>query len=163
MKKRSPFDWVIDSAAFLAGILLVGTVLIICFEVLMRYFFRSSQIWTVEVCEYALFLITFLGTPWLLKVGGHVSIDVVTGQFGEKNRHLFGLLSTSVGVIISAVIFWFALVTSWNCYQTGVVVTKTLVIPKHYFLVMISLGYILLLFEFGRQWLNHLRVFRGGD
>ncbi len=163
MKKRSVFDWIIDGAAFLAGIVLVGTVLIICMEVLMRYFFKTSQTWTVEVCEYGLFLITFLGTAWLLKVGGHVGIDILTGQFGEKMRHIFGVVSCSIGVIISGIIFWFALVTSWNCYQTGVVVTKTLVISKHYFLLMISFGYILLLFEFARQLLNHYRSFRGGD
>jgi TRAP-type C4-dicarboxylate transport system permease small subunit len=160
MKKKGPFDWVIDTAAFLAGLLLVGTVFIVCFEICMRYFFKAPQIWTVEVCEYFLFFIAFLGAPWLLKVGGHVSIDVLSGQLGKKGQHLLGLFSSSIGVIISAVICWFGLVTSWDCYQSGVVVTKTLTISKHYFLLMISLGYLLLLFEFGRQWLMHLRRLR---
>jgi len=160
MKKRSPFDWVLDTSGFLAGILLVGTVLIVCYEIAMRYFFKAPQIWTVEVCEYFLFFITFLGAPWLLKVGGHVNIDVLSGQLGAKGRHVLGLFSSTVGVLISAVVSWYGMVTAWGCYQTNVMVTKTLTIPKHYFLWFIALGYFLLLLEFGRQWLQSLRGLR---
>ena len=160
MKKRSLFDWVVDGSGFLAGMLLVGTVLIVCFEICMRYFYRAPQIWTVEVCEYFLFFITFLGAPWLLKVGGHVSIDVISGQFGEKVQHLFGLFSSAVGVVVSGVICAFAMKTTWDCYQTGVVVTKTLTLPKHYFLWAIGFGYLLLLCEFGRQGIKHFRGMR---
>ena len=63
--------------AFLAGTLLVGAVLIVSLEICMRYFFRRPQVWTVEVCEYILFILAFLGAPWLLKKGGHVSVDIV--------------------------------------------------------------------------------------
>ena len=53
--------------------------------------------------------------------------------------------------------------TAWDCYTSGIVVTKTLTISKHYFLVMIGIGYFLLLLEFGRQGFNHFRSLREGD
>jgi len=162
MKGKGIFDRLIDFMAFLAGLLLAGAVLIVSFEICMRYFLRRPQVWTVEVCEYILFILAFLGAPWLLKKGGHVSVDIVVERLNTKVRRYLNLLSCGVGILISTVITWFSLVTAWGCYESGVVVTKTLTIPKHYFLLFITLGYFLLILEFGRQFYNHLRAPKEG-
>jgi TRAP-type C4-dicarboxylate transport system permease small subunit len=160
MKGKSIFDRIIDYMAFVAGLLLVAGVLIVVFEILMRYFVQKPQVWTVEVCEYILFSLAFLGAPWLLKKGGHVSVDLVIEYLGPKRQGLLRLFSVATGVIVSAIICWFSIVTCWDCYKSGVAVTKTMTIPKHYFLVLISLGYFFLLVEFVRQFSRHLRELR---
>jgi TRAP-type C4-dicarboxylate transport system permease small subunit len=156
MKGTGIFDRIIDFMALLAGILLVAAVLIVCWEIGMRYFFQKPLVWMVEVCEYILFSIAFLGAPWLLKKGGHVSVDVVTEYMGSKNRARMRLLSLTSGVLISAIITWFSFETALECYRTGVLVTKTINVPKHYFIFLICLGYLSLLFEFARQLFRHL-------
>lgn len=161
--KKGIVDHVIDFMAGAAGFLLVAAVLIVCVEIIMRYFFRKPQVWSVEVCEYILFTLAFLGAPWLLKKGGHVSVDVVTERLGPRARGYLGLFACGIGVCISAIITGFSIVAAWDCYVTGVVVTKTLTIGKHYFLVFITLGYLLLLVEFGRQFLKHLRAPKEGN
>jgi len=162
MSGKGAFDWIIDSMAFLAGVLLVATVLIESLEICMRYFLQMPQVWTVEVSEYILFALTFLGAPWLLKKGGHVGVDIVVERIEGPPRVLLDIFSSAVGIIISAIISWFSAVTAWDCYQSGVVVTKTLTIPKHYFLMLITLGYFFLLVEFSRQFLNHAKRLKGG-
>ena len=157
MKKKSILDWFIDSMGFLAGLLLVAAVLIVCFEIFMRYFLRQPQVWTVEVCEYILFSLAFLGAPWLLKVGGHVNIDIFITQLSQRRRHMMELATSAVGMIVSLIICWFAIKTSYNCYQSGVLLTKTMNVPKHYFLMLIALGYLFLLLEFGRQFIGKIR------
>jgi TRAP-type C4-dicarboxylate transport system permease small subunit len=161
MKKKGILDRIIDTMAFLAGVLLVAAVLIVCFEIFMRYFAHKPQVWTVEICEYILFTLAFLGAPGLLKEGGHVSIDIFLTGFGPKGRSYLGLFSTALGIAVSAVICWFSIITSYECYKSGVLMTKTLTIPKHYFLVLITVGYLFLLFVFARQFLGHLRSLRG--
>lgn len=156
MKATGIFDRIIDFMALLAGILLVAAVLIVCWEIGMRYFVHKPLVWMVEVCEYILFSIAFLGAPWLLKKGGHVSVDVVTEFMGLKNRARMRLLSLTSGVLISAIITWFSFETALECYRTGVLVTKTINVPKHYFIFLICLGYLCLLFEFARQLFRHL-------
>ena len=163
MKDKGTFDRIIDTMAFVAGILLVAAVLIVCIEVCMRYFVQKPQVWTVEVCEYILFGIAFLGAPWLLKMGGHISVDVVIEHLGSKSQDRLRLLSMATGVLISAIICWFSLATAWDCYKCGALVTKTLTIPKHYFLILIFLGYFLLLVEFARQFFQHLKELRGKE
>lgn len=157
---RKIFDRIIDFMAFLAGVLLVGAVLIVCFEIWMRYFARKPQVWTVEVCEYILFAIAFLGAPWLLKKGGHVSIDIIAAQMGPKAQIYLGLFSKAMGILISAIVCGFSMATSWDSYVSGVVVIKTLSIPKYYFLMLISFGYFLLLIEFARQFFGHFKELR---
>lgn len=154
------FDRIIDLMAFLAGVMLVGAVLIVCFEIWMRYLVRKPQVWTVEVCEYILFAIAFLGAPWLLKKGGHVSIDIIVAQMAPKTQIYLGLFSKAMGILISVIICGFSMATSWDAYISGVVVIKTLSIPKYYFLMLIALGYFLLLIEFGRQFFGHFKELR---
>ena len=163
MKGKGLYHGVVNSMAFVAGILLVGTVFIVCFEIFMRYFARKPQVWSVEACEYMLFGIAFFGAPWLLSKNGHVSIDVVAAQLSDRSRRYLELFSKAVGIIISAIICWFSGVTAWNCFVSGVVVTKTLTIPKFYFLSLISLGYFVLLLEFLRQFLENLKGLREGN
>ena len=159
MKRKGLFDRLIDSMAFLAGILLVGAVLIVSLEICMRYFFEKPQIWTVEVCEFILFILTFLGAPWLLKKGGHASVDILVERMSPVPKRYAGLFASAVGMLVSLVLVWFSLATSWQCYTDGVILTKTLTVSKYYFLLFIALGYFCLLIEFGRQF---IRLFRYG-
>lgn len=156
MRDKGFFDWVIDSMAFVAGVLLSATVLIESLEIIMRYFIHKPLVWSVEVCEYILFSVAFLGAPWLLKKGGHVNVDIVLESLSKRKQGYLGLLCCGIGIFVSAVICWFGLMETWKSYKTGMVITKTLSIHKHYFLFLIPFGYFLLLVEFGRQFLHHL-------
>jgi C4-dicarboxylate transporter DctQ subunit len=155
MKGKGIFDRVIDFMAFLAGLLLVASVLIECLEIFMRYCIKRPQIWSMDACEYILFGVAFLGAPWLLKKGGHVSVDIIIERLSPRARSYFGCLSSAVGIFVSALICWFGLVATWECYTTGVLVTKTYSVPKAYVLPFISIGYFFLLVEFGRQFIGY--------
>ena len=135
----------------------MAAVLIVSLEICMRYFFQKPQIWTVEVCEFILFILTFLGAPWLLKKGGHASVDILVERMSPVPQRYASLFASAVGILVSLVITWFSLVTSWQCYTEGVVLTKTLTVSKYYFLLFIALGYFCLMIEFGRQFIRLLR------
>ena len=158
MKEKGVLDRVVGFMAFLAGVLLVAAVFIVCFEILMRYFVKRPQVWTVEICEYILFSIAFLGAPWLLKVGGHVNIDIFVIQLSPGPKRMVALMSALIGMVVSGIICWFSLLTSYECYVSGVLLTKSLNVPKHYFTMLIFLGYFFLLLEFGRKFLNKFRT-----
>jgi hypothetical protein len=65
-----------------------------------------------------------------------------------------------MGILISLIIFWFSLKTSVENYVVGVKIVKTYALPKWIFLSFISLGYLLLLIEFVRQFSGHLKSLR---
>ena len=150
------FDRVVNTLAIIAGIFIVLMTVIECYEVLARYFFRRPPIWGVEFCEYMLFLLGFFGTTWVLKKKSHISVTILLERMNPRRQTYCNLLTSLMGMMISAIIFWFSLKTSWQCYVTDVRVVKTLSQPKWIFLSFISLGYLLLLIEFIRQFAGHI-------
>ena len=94
MKRKGLFDGLIDSMAYVAGLLLVAAVLIVSLEICMRYFFQKPQIWTVEVCEFILFIMAFLGAPWLLKKGGHASVDILVEKMSPVLKRYASLFAS---------------------------------------------------------------------
>ena len=50
-----------------ATLIFVAMMLVVCAEVLLRYGFNSPISWVVEISEYALLWITFLGAAWVLR------------------------------------------------------------------------------------------------
>jgi len=148
------FDGIINSLAFVAGSFIIIMTLIECYEVIARYYLRRPPIWGVEACEYMLFLLAFLGTAWVLRQKGHITVNILIEHMRPKTQIYFNLLASLVGILISLIIFWFGMKTSWENYVTNVRVVKTLSLPKWVFLSFISLGYLLLLIEFLRQFVD---------
>src|SRR3990172_8271896 len=162
MKKFNTFfDGLIKGMAVIAGIFIVTQILVECYEVIARYFLRRPLIWGVEFCEYTLFLLAFFGTTWVLKKGAHIHVTIVVEHLKRRSRTYCHLFASLMGIMISFIIFWFALKTTWENYLTGVKVVKTLSIQKWPFLSFIALGYILLFIEFIRQFLGHLKSLMG--
>jgi len=154
------FDRVIDFLGFLAGVVLVVLMLVMCYEVVMRYFFARPPAWAVEVAEYMLFFIAFLGAAWLLKMHGHVRVDIVAGRLNPKARAMLNIITSILGVIICLLLTWYGGETAWSHFQRGVLVAKVLELPKGPFLILISLGCFLLSIEFLRQAYTHVNSWR---
>ena len=151
------FDGLINTLAAIAGVLIVVMTLIECYEVIARYFLRRPPIWGVEFCEYMLFLVGFLGTAWALREKSHISVTILLERMNPRNRAYCDLFASLLGIVISVIVFWYSVKTSWQCYVTDVKVVKTLSQPKWIFISFISLGYLLLLIEFIRQFSGHVR------
>jgi TRAP-type C4-dicarboxylate transport system permease small subunit len=154
------FDHLIDSLAFIAGSFIFIMMGIECYEVVSRYFFQRPTTWSVEFCEYMLFLLAFLGTTWVLKKRAHINVTILLERLRPRTQIYCNLFSSFMGILISLIIFWFSLKTSVENYVVGVKVVKTYALPKWIFLSFISLGYLLLLIEFVRQFFGHLKSLR---
>jgi len=158
MKKfNAIFDHLIDVLAFIAGSFIFVMMWIECYEIVARYFFKRPTVWSVEFCEYMLFLLAFLGTTWVLKKKAHINVTILVERLKPRAKTCCHLFASFMGILISLIIFWFSLKTSFENYVVGVKIVKTYALPKWIFLSFISLGYLLLFIEFVRQFLDHLR------
>jgi TRAP-type C4-dicarboxylate transport system permease small subunit len=157
MKDKGIFDWMLDSLAYVAGVLLGCAVITKFCDIILRYFFNNPLTWDVELTEYILFAVAFLGTPWLLREGGHVRIDVFDNLLGEKKKTYLHLLHSVTGALVSIILGLISLVAAGYSYRDGLKVVKIYAVGKHYFLLIISLGFALMLAEFCRQFSGGLR------
>jgi TRAP-type C4-dicarboxylate transport system permease small subunit len=69
-------DRLVDALAVVAGALLCALVLLISVDVAARSFKLFATPWTLDIAQYMLYAITFLGAPWVLREDGHIAIEV---------------------------------------------------------------------------------------
>ena len=144
----SILDRVISFMAYLAALLLFLLMLIICYEVVMRYLFRSPTGWVIEACEYALLYITFLGAPWLLKQDGHIRVDILFAFLNRKVSRILNTATSLVGAIACGFLFVYGILSTWHHFQESTLVIQTLNTPKWALLIIIPTGSFFLVLQF---------------
>lgn len=145
------FDRIVDTLASLAGVLLIALMLLICYEVVMRYFFARPPAWAIEISEAMLLYITFLGTAWLLKVGGHVAVDIVYAQLNPKVKLSLDVITSAMGLVICLILTWYSGASAWDHFLRGARLTQALDYPKVILLAIIPAGFLTLSAQFLRQ------------
>ena len=70
-------DAVSRALGVVAVVLLIAAVLVVNEMVSIRYVLRGSTVWQTEFVTYSLMAATFLGSPWVLMMKGHVNVDLL--------------------------------------------------------------------------------------
>lgn len=83
---------VIDVVGRAVSWLVLGLVLLIAAEVLMRYGFDSSSIAAQELEWWVLAIVSLLGVSYALKQGEHVRVDVLYQYYSERAKLWFDFL-----------------------------------------------------------------------
>jgi len=66
-------------AGLLAGLATLAIVLLISYDVGMRYFFNEPQVFVDELASFLELLVVFGGAAYTFRAGGHVRVDLLTG------------------------------------------------------------------------------------
>jgi len=77
----------------LSGIFVLVMGLIVTYEVIMRYVFRSPTIWVLEISIYLTIGSVFLGGGYALKEKMHINVDVITRYLSQRNQVLLQIIS----------------------------------------------------------------------
>ncbi|HED14734.1 MAG TPA: TRAP transporter small permease [Gammaproteobacteria bacterium] len=102
---------VLSRACGLFAALLVGAaIVVVCEMVVMRYFLKASTIWQTEFVIFSLVAATFIGSPYVLLIRGHVNVDLLPHYLGPRGRRLLALLAGFGGLA-------FCLILAFNGYQ----------------------------------------------
>lgn len=137
--------------AAIGGILLLGGMFIVVLEVLSTYFFNYSLLWVNEISEYILLYIPFLGGAWLLRLNGHVKVDILEQFFPQRLQKFLDIVICLIGILISAILIWYGWLNTIDNYTRGVNSLTLLEIPQVYVVMIIPIGSILLFLEFVRK------------
>jgi len=86
--------------------LLVAAVLVVCEMVVMRYFLGRSTVWQTEFVTYSLVGATFIGSPYVLLMRGHVNVDLVPLYLGNRARLWLAVVAYTMALIFVATVAW---------------------------------------------------------
>lgn len=155
------FDRILGSMALIAAVLLTFTMLSVTTDVVMRYVLDRPMLWVVEITEYILMWIPFLGAAWLLKHDGHVKVDILLSRLNPRIQALLSTVTSIVGVIICLILVWYGVKVTWNYLIEGRYVYSSLSIPTAYVMGIVPLGSFMLLIQFIRRSYKLIREARG--
>lgn len=153
--KRDARNWVdslIDGLAIVAGAMMCGLTVLICADVAARYLRLFAMPWSLDIAEYLLFAITFLGAPWVLVKGGHISIDIAVAGLSPPARRRASLLSHAIGALVCAVLLVFSVRAWWSSFSQGTLVHETFVYSEWLIFILPPPIFLIMLYIFLR-WL----------
>ena len=93
-------------AGILAAAMIGASVLIVCQLVFMRYVLNRPTAWQTELVTYLLVGATLIGSPYVLMIGGHVSVDLLPHYLSEKGRRRLSLVTSVAGIAFCCVLLW---------------------------------------------------------
>ena len=150
-KTSAIFDSTIGIFAIFAAVLLAFIMLSVCTEVVTRYFLGRPLIWVIEVTEFVLVWITFLGAAWVLKREAHVVMDIVLVRLEPRTQALVNIITSVIGVAICLVLTGYGAFVTWDLYQREQFLPTILRPPSHILFAIIPIGSFLLFIQFLRR------------
>lgn len=142
------------AAGLLAGLATLVIVLLISYDVLMRYFFNQPQLFVDELASFLEVLIIFGGLAWTFTSGGHVRIDLVTAHLGGPMRAWLRVVTLLVGVVLLAVVMWVtgqSALTAFRYGRVSAVMLYPLWVPMLIIPAGLGLMALAMLVALGRQ------------
>ena len=100
----------IDRLSLLLGMIaaaLIATgILLVCQMVFIRYVLNGSTAWQTDAVIFCLAGATLIGSPFVLRERGHVTVDLVTGMAGPRARRVMAILADGVVLVFALVLLW---------------------------------------------------------
>jgi len=137
-----------DLLAVVAALILLAMVLVVTADIVLRNTARVGFAWANEITEYALYLITLLTAPWLLRRGQHVRIDVMLVLVPPRVAWLMEAAADITGLAASLVLIWYGSVMTAQSARLGSLTIKNLVFPEWWLLWPLPICFVLIAIEF---------------
>ena len=142
------FGRVFDALAVVAALILFAMVAIVTADVASRNGIGAGITWANEISEYALYVMTLLTAPWLLRRGQHVRLDIVLTFVPARVAWLMEAAGDGLGFAVSVVLVRYGFAMTVDSWRLGAITIKNLVFPEWWLLALLPATFALLAVEF---------------
>lgn len=144
------FDRLCDLLAILAGIYLVTIMFAIVFQASARSFGYSGSSHLFTFSEYGLLYIVMAASPWLVRMKGHVYIEILTAALPASLSRGFSRLVTVICIIICLLLVWYTGEATLKAYNRSDFDMRSIDMPKWLLLVSMPICFGLMAIQFTR-------------
>ena len=153
------YDGLHKVLAVIVACCILSITVLVCVDVFLRNLSLPTIPWQIEVSEYLQFIATFLGAPWVLRLGGHVRVDVLLNSLKPAQQFVLEVVADVLGLIASCFVFGYGLRTVYLTWRDNQVQIKTLFVPEWWLYSFVVVSGLLLIVEFIRR-LRNARAIR---
>ena len=147
-KLSNLFGRLLNALAVAAALTLLAMVVMVTADILLRNLTRTGFAWSNEVSEYALYVITLLTAPWLLRRGQHVRVDLVLTLVPVRVAWLMEAAGDVLGFAVCLVMTRYGFKMSIDSAVLDSITIKNLVFPEWWLLWPLPVCFALLAAEF---------------
>ncbi|MFC1955134.1 TRAP transporter small permease [Chloroflexota bacterium] len=145
------FDRLLFICACAAAVILVVFTVMIDVDVVSRYVFNRPMSGVIDISEYGLLYILFLGSAWLLSQDKHVKIDILLMRLSNKTQHIVNTFSSLIAAVATLLMAVFGWVITLEAIQAHSVLMKAIIVPKYVIFIIIPIGSMLLTIQCVRR------------
>lgn len=124
------------------GVLIIMMLLTVS-DVLLRYLFNSPILGTLELTEYMMVPVVFLGLAWCAVRRENIKVDILVSRLKTRPRAILDSLTCFLSLVVMVFITWQNFLETgniWDSYR----VSDILHVPAYPFFVVLTLGCFLL-------------------
>lgn len=156
-------DWLSELSGYASGVLILASMLIVCYGVVLRYVLGASTVWQTELAVYFLMFAAFVGGAYGLKHGDHVKIDVVANRLPGRLRLFINFVAVVLSLLFIATIGVLSFDMWWDAVQTGRRSSTAWRVPLGFPYFMLPLGMTLMALQYLVIAAGILREFISGE
>jgi TRAP-type C4-dicarboxylate transport system permease small subunit len=130
--------------AMAGGFISLGIMAVVCYEVFMRYFMNKPTGWSVEISEYMLLAVVYLGAAYTFSTDGHIKVDLVIDRVPARAQRILGITSDLFTLFFCAVLAWQTGRLTWQSFTLGWRSSSQMAISLYPFQAIVALGSLFL-------------------
>lgn len=124
------------------SILVLAIILVMLLQIVCRYFFNNSLIWSEEFCRYCYIYFMFIGTSLAVRERSELRVDAVVSILPEKAR---GAVNVVVDIVVFVMLiylsYWSIPMVQAMYHQGGY--SPALKLPMFIVYMSVPIGFIL--------------------
>ena len=101
------------------GYQILGVVVVIVYEIVMRDAFTAPTVWANETMVYVTAMAYLLGGGYALLHRRHVTVDILYARLSARTRAWLDLVTTVFFVLYLGALIWAGSVWAWDSIKVG--------------------------------------------
>ncbi|WP_404454914.1 TRAP transporter small permease [Oceanobacillus kapialis] len=147
---------------YVAVLSLLVASLLVFLQVVLRYVFNISLVWSEEVSRYIIIWFILIGSSIAVREKAHATVDAVVAYLPTIPKKIFSILANLTGITFSVVLIWSGAITVSNVMELGNV-TPAVGIPMSIPYLALPVGGSLMLLRFIQLLIQDITNFKTKD
>jgi len=158
MKIGTGIHWISRGFFYFGWGAIAVTLVITCYDVMMRYIFARPTSWAVELGGVLLVYMGFLCAAALVRKGQHIDMSVLVTRLSIRTQRRVDVFNSALVILFCAALVWMGSKATLSTYKYGMYTAGEFRMPLWVIYTVIPLGslfvgleYLLRIIEMGKE------------
>jgi C4-dicarboxylate transporter DctQ subunit len=154
------FDKIVSILMYVASFLIVLDAVWVTIDVMIRYSFHINFAPLLEITEYTLIWMTFLGTTWIMRTNTHIRTDMIVNSLKPKPKVMVNIITSIICACLLAALTWYTAKLTLFDQQTNFKMSSILEPIKWPIEIVIPVGFFMLFTQLVRNISKYLAAWK---